>query len=124
MVRSQADPNQRYDKALEFFSATYYQKPAEFSDFCTALFPVDSKWADRLVAEDTCNLHFHQANQSYHLVCNAIDLEPSDEAFQATFWHNRLFNERMPEKVRVLCFQPDWSHSTGGENQYTGEGRV
>ncbi|MFT5110769.1 MAG: hypothetical protein ACI8P9_000078 [Parasphingorhabdus sp.] len=124
MVRSIPDPNQRYDKAVEFFSATYYQKAKEFSDLLTALFPIDSVWADRLIAGDSCDMRFEQANQSYHVVCNAVELTEDNEAFQLTYWHNYLFNEKLPGKVRILGFQPDWSKSSGGESQNTGAGRV
>ena len=34
-------------------------------------------------------------------------------AFQATYWHNRLYNDAMPAGVQVLSFSPDWARASG-----------
>ena len=39
------------------------------------------------------------------------NLPPEHPAFQATYWHNALFNPALPGSVRVLGFQPDWSRA-------------
>jgi hypothetical protein len=36
-------------------------------------------------------------------------LTEDDPAYQATYWHNALFNAGLPGAVRVLGFQPDWA---------------
>ena len=38
----------------------------------------------------------------------AVWLDPEEPAFEATFWHNRLFNPNLPGDVAILGFQPDW----------------
>ena len=45
MARQTHDPAQIRDRALQFFSATYYQKHREFSDILTATFPPGSPGA-------------------------------------------------------------------------------
>ena len=31
------------------------------------------------------------------------------EKYQASYWHNKLFNPAMPADIRILAFAPDWS---------------
>jgi hypothetical protein len=36
-------------------------------------------------------------------------MDEETDAFEATYWHNRLFNSRMPADVKILGFLPDWN---------------
>ena len=106
------DPAERYDQALELLAANYFQRPREFSDVMTALFAADSRLADELLKLGRCRLNFEQYTQSYRLPCGVVQFAEDDEHFQATFWHNRLYNPNLPAGVRVLGFEPDWSHAS------------
>ena len=112
MTQKTQDPVERLNSALKFLSAAYYQKPAEFSDQPTALFGPASDLADRLIAAGRCRLSFEQYSQKYELICEARQLGEDEPAFQATYWHNGLFNPNLPGGVRVLAFRPDWTAST------------
>jgi hypothetical protein len=105
------DPAERYDKALEILSASYFQHPAEFNDQPTALFGPGSPVVERLLRHGRCALEFAQFAQTYRLPCAVALLEEDDEAWQATYWHNRLYNDAIPAGVQVLRFAPDWSHA-------------
>ena len=109
MVRKTQDPAERYAGALEMLAAAYYQRPREFSDQLTALFGPGSGIAERLLAAGRCRLAFEQYSQSYTLPCSVRALAEDDPAYQATYWHNALFNPALPGGVRVLGFQPDWA---------------
>ena len=109
LMRKTKDPAERYTNALKFLAASYYQRPAEFFDEMTALFAPDSQVAERLVAAGRCRLDFAQFSQSYALPCTARRLAEDEPAYQATYWHNSLFNPDIPGGVRVLAFQPDWA---------------
>ncbi len=117
MVRKTMDPSERYDNAVRLLSSSYYQHPAEFCDSPTALFALGSVWADRLAAAPRCELRFEQANQMYRLVCRPHELADSDDMFQATYWHNHLFNSGLPGAVRVIAFRPDWANSETEHDQ-------
>ena len=105
------DPVERYDKALEITAASYFQHPREFSDVMTALFGAESDLADSLLQLGRCVLEFAQYSQSYRIPC-AIDELPQDDGFyQATYWHNSLYNPGIPAGARVLAFTPDWSRA-------------
>ena len=106
------DPSERFANAVGYLSAGYYQQADGFAEQTTALFPADSALAARLVEDGTCTLHFEQNRQQFILPCSVRDLPDSHPWWQATFWHNALFNPALPGDARVLAFQPDWRHAT------------
>jgi len=107
------DPNERYDKTLEFLQAGYFQQPDRFSDVLTALFAPGSELAARLLDQARCVLEFEQAGQGYRIPCAVTRLQPAHPRHQATYWHNRLFNDNLPPGIEVLAFTPDWAHAAG-----------
>jgi hypothetical protein len=110
------DPNERYDKVLEFLQGPYFQQPAAFSDVLTALFAEGSAVATTLVEHRRCVMEFEQFSQSYRIPCSVTRLSPAHPRHQATYWHNRLFNEHLPTGVEVLAFTPDWAHAAGSRS--------
>ncbi len=112
VVRKTHDPARRFEEALRLLSSSYYEHPERFSDVLTALFATDAAVADELLAGARCVLEFEQFGQSYRLPCHITELSPTASAFQATYWHNHMFNAAMPGVVRVLAFAPDWRGAT------------
>jgi len=110
VVKTQ-DPNERYDKVLEFLQGPYFQQPARFCDVLTALFAQRSELAARLLDHERCVLDFEQYRQRYRIPCAVTRLAAAHPRHQATYWHNRLFNEHLPPAIEVLAFTPDWAHS-------------
>jgi len=111
MVQRTFDPAQRREKALQLFSETYYQKSREFSDVLTACFGGKSDAVKAMLAAQRCRLHFSAYNQIFDLECNVSELERSDPLYQATWWHNHLFNPDMSSEAVILGFAPVWSDS-------------
>ena len=109
MVLKTQDPAARYESAVQFLSATYYQRPREFSDELTGLFQPSMLLSRALLARGDCVLDFRQFSASYRLPCAVRRLGEDEPAYQATYWHNRLFNPNMPGNIIVLGFLPDWS---------------
>ena len=107
------DPNERYEKVIEFLQAGYFQQPARFSDVLTALFARGSEPAQRLLDLGRCVLEFDQYSQGYRIPCAVTRLPQANPRHQATYWHNRLFNDQLPASVEVLAFTPDWTHACG-----------
>jgi len=105
------DPNERFDKVLETLQGRYFQEPARFSDELTASFAPDSALAQRLVELGRCVLDFEQSDQGFRIPCAVRRLATTHPRYQATFWHNRLFNENLPPTAQVLMFTPDWAHA-------------
>jgi hypothetical protein len=68
--------------------------------------------AARLRADGRCVLRFSQYEQRYDLPCRVRALAEDDPAFQATYWHNSLFNPDLPAGIQILGFQPEWESAT------------
>lgn len=119
MVQKTVDPKKVYENAIKYLSEYYYQFPAEFDERLTALFGVDSQLANTLVAAENCELDFYQGNQRYRLFCNALLFESSSKEYQATYWHNHLFNPNLPGVVKVVGFEVDWDNSASEQTSKT-----
>jgi len=111
------DPNERYDSMLELLQGSYFQDPTRFADVLTALFAADSPLATRLLDAGECVLEFEQYTQGYRLRCAITRLAESHAFHQATLWHNRMFNHKLPPGIQILAFRPDWPHAAA----YRGE---
>ena len=105
------DPRERYKKGLQHLQEWFYQYPDEFSSRLTALFGPDSQVAARLQRDGYCTLHFADRHRSYRIPCRTTALREGDPAYQATYWHNALFNPELPPGVRVLAFDPYWNRA-------------
>ncbi len=112
MFRRTHDPAQRREKAIQFFAETYYQKAREFSDILTATFPPGSPGAAAISAAGNCTLTFKAYGQRYDLLCKVRTLDKTNPLYQATWWHNMLFNPNMHPDTVIFGFEPDWAHST------------
>ena len=112
MVRKTHDPKERLDGVVSELSAAYFQYPDDFSDVMTALFGPGSDIAERLLKAARCTLHFDQYAQKYDIPCRIDLLAEDDPVWQATYWHNSLFNPNIPAGIRILAFTPDWATAT------------
>ncbi len=112
MFRRTHDPAQRREKAIQLFSEIYYQKAREFTDILTATFPPGSSDAAAISAAGNCTLTFEAYGQRYDLLCKVRTLDKTDPLYQATWWHNMLFNPNMHPNTVIFGFEPDWAHST------------
>ena len=107
-VNRNHDPNEVYLKGLAFLQSTHYHRASQFSDEMTALFLPESRLAALLAGLRTCRLEFRQFGQSFRLPCGAREMAPDEPAYRSTLWHNRLFNTRLSDDVRIIGFKPDW----------------
>lgn len=105
------DPAQRREKALKLFQEAYYQKAEQFSDTLSATFAPGSEGARRILDAEACLLTFEAYGHGYRLICRARQLEPREHLFQATWWHNHLFNPTMNPETIFVGFEPDWTNS-------------
>lgn len=107
-VQKTNDPAQIYEKGLQFLQGTHFQKAKKFRDELTALFPESSHLAASLLSSGECILEFAQFSQSYRMLCHVREFSRDSAQWQATFWHNHMFNPGLTDAVRVLGFKPDW----------------
>lgn len=111
MAAKTNDPAQIRNAAIQFLSATYYQKAREFSDILTATFPPGSPGAKTLHDAGRATLIFEHYGQRFELDCKVWRLAPHNLLHQATMAHNILFNPSLPPTTEVLGFEPDWDAS-------------
>ena len=116
IVRRTNDPAQRREKAIALFSEMYYQKADEFSDVLTATFLPGSKGARTIVRAKTCQLTFNAYSQRFDLECKVNRLSQHDPLYQATWWHNKIFNPNLNPETIVLGFKPQWELSSAEPN--------
>lgn len=112
LVQRTQDPATRRESALKLFSEFYYQRASEFSDILTATFPPESEGAQAIRRAGRCRLDFEAFSQRFMLDCRVWKLARHNPLWQATYWHNALFNPRLPEDTVILGFEPDWSASS------------
>lgn len=108
LVTRTQDPAERYAKGLEFLASSYYQQARDFSDAMTGLFGAGSELALALLREGRCVLGFAQFQQRWRVPCTVTEAARDHPAWQATYWHNALFNPQIPPEIRVLLFKPKW----------------
>lgn len=108
IVRKTPDTAQRYEGAVRMLSAHYYQHPDTFADELTALFSLDSRFSKGLLARGSCVLEFEHGAQRFQLPSGVRRLPPGSAGYEATYWHNLLFNPTLPAAVSIVGFQPDW----------------
>jgi hypothetical protein len=111
MVKKTHDPLERYEAAMRYLAAAYYQRPESFSDRMTALFVPDASLPGQIAGRDDCVLIFEQFRQRWRLPCAARLLGPDAAEYQVTYWHNALFNEHLPGGAQIVAFAPDWAHA-------------
>ena len=112
LARRTHDPRARREAALALLAERYYQPAREFGDLLTASFAAASPLADALASAATCRLAFAQDGQRYDLPCAVARLRADDPHWQATYWHNALFNHSLPPDIQVLSFAPRWLDAT------------
>ncbi len=112
IYRRTQDPLMRLEDVMKTLQGTFYQKSRAFSDTITALFGPGSEAAAQLLHLGKAHLDFREGRQSYRLPCAVRLLAENDPHWQATYWHNALFNPNLPGDVKILAFLPDWAHAS------------
>lgn len=116
-VQKHNDPQDVYKKALIYLQSTHYHRAIEFSDEMTALFGPNSQLVDKVINDNACTLAFEQFNQRYLIPCRPRTLDPNEDAYQATLWHNRVFNPNLGDDITIIGFQPDWDEAAALQEQ-------
>ena len=102
------DPKDVMEKGLQYLQSTFYHDAPSFNDEMTALFSPNSETVATLLETEQCLLVFEQFNQSFKLVCTVRELGVDEINWQATYWHNLMFNPAVPGNSRIIGFTPFW----------------
>jgi hypothetical protein len=112
VVRKTPDSREWLKNGLRILAELHYHETDQFENRLTALFSLDSSVADALLAAGRCHLKFVENSVDYAFDFDVEALAEEHELFQATYWHNRLFNPTLPGQVRVLGFTPRFDEQT------------
>ena len=106
IVRKTPDTREWIKNGLRILAELHYHETEQFGDRLTALFSLDSGVADALVDAGQCHLRFGEKSIEHAFDFDIEELAEDDDLYQATYWHNRLFNPTLPGRVRILAFSP------------------
>ena len=106
IIRKTHDSSQWVKNGLRILAELHYHEVDQFVNDLTALFSHDSSIAYALLKAGQCQLRFTEASIEHAFDFDVRSLDQVDELFQATYWHNHLFNSTLPGNVRVLAFSP------------------
>ncbi len=112
IVKKSKDPADWMKNGLKILAEWYYHDPKIFRDDLTALFSIDSNLAAAMLQAGKVRLKFNQDSIQHDFDFEVTALDESDEAFQATYWHNHLFNPTLPGQVQVLKMSPSLDGAT------------
>ena len=118
MALKTQDPQERYKKAIQLLSSTFYQNVEKFSGLMTGVFSKSSETVKTLVKKRKCVLKFDYQQQSYRIPASVKDFPKEEQAYEFTYWHNFLFNPHLSPDVIVLGFEPDWSDSSADPTSF------
>jgi hypothetical protein len=108
MAQKTNDPQERYKKAMQLLSSSFYQHIEDFSGLMSGLFSNDSRIAKTLQENERCVLEFDYQQQSFNIPCSIGELSKDKQGYAFTYWHNLLFNPYLSPEIKVLGFEPDW----------------
>ena len=111
MYKKTHDPAIRRDSILKVLVAGYFQRAEDFSDQLTASVSENSEMAKIMLQQEEVTLTFDHQNQHYSIPCKVKELGVKDQEFQATYWHNALFNPNLPPTIRIIAFDPMWKRA-------------
>ncbi|MCP4336075.1 MAG: hypothetical protein GY785_25815 [Gammaproteobacteria bacterium] len=106
IVSKSADPADWIKNGLRILSELHYHETDQFENRLSALFSLDSNLAAALIEAGQCHLKITQDSIEHGFDFDVVSVDQDDAFFQATYWHNRLFNPTLPGNVLVLAFNP------------------
>ena len=112
MALKTQDPQERYKKAIQLLSSTFYQNVENFSGLMTGVFSMNSETVNRLTRNQRGVLEFDFQQQEFRVPAGIEILLNKNPKYEFTYWHNFLFNPHLSPDVTVLGFEPDWSDSS------------
>ena len=118
MALKTQDPQERYKKAIQLLSSTFYQNVENFSGLMTGVFSTNSETVNRLTKNQRCVLEFDFQQQKFRVPAGIKVLLKNIPEYEFTYWHNFLFNPHLSPNVTVLGFEPDWSESSADPTSF------
>ena len=107
MIKKTHDPEERYLKAVKYFSSEYFENSNIFDGAFTATFPSNSKTLKTLLKNKKLNVQFFESTNGFNFTVNVKKLKKKDPIWKFTFYHNFFFNPSLGDNIEILFFKPD-----------------
>ena len=107
MIKKTHDPEERFLKAIKFFSSEYYNTPQNFDGSFTATFPFNSDLIKKILKKKKCIVEFFERDTGFHFPVYISKLKKTDTKWMYTFWHNSFFNSELTNNIDILYFSPE-----------------
>ena len=106
IVRKTPDSAEWMKHGLRILAERHYHDEDQFENRLTALFGLESTLGYALIEAGQCRLRFAEGGIEHEFTFDVELLDPRHPLFEATYWHNHLFNPALPGKVNVLACPP------------------
>ena len=107
MIKKTHDPEERFLKAIKFFSSEYYNTPQNFDGSFTATFPFNSGLIKKILKKNKCIVEFFERDTGFYFPVYISKLKKTDTKWMYTFWHNSFFNSELTSNIDILYFSPE-----------------
>ena len=107
MVKKTHDPEERFLKAVKYFSSEYFENSKIFDGSFSATFQNNSKIVKYLLKKRKLSVQFFESHTGFNFNVNVKKLKKSDPLWKFTFYHNSFFNSSLNENIEILFFEPD-----------------
>ena len=107
MIKKTHDPEERFLKAIKFFSSEYYNTPQNFDGSFTATFPFNSDLIKKILKKNKCIVEFFERDTGFYFPVYISKLKKTDSKWMYTFWHNSFFNSELTSNIDILYFSPE-----------------
>ena len=107
MIKKTHDPEERFLKAIKFFSSEYYNTPQNFDGSFTATFPFNSDLIKKILKKKKCIVEFFERDTGFYFPVYISKLKKTDSKWMYTFWHNSFFNSELTSNIDILYFSPE-----------------
>jgi hypothetical protein len=107
MIKKTHDPEERFSKAVKFFSSDYYNTPKNFDGSFTATFPLHSDLIKKILNKKKCIVEFFERDTGFYFPVYISKLKKTNSKWMYTFWHNSFFNSELNDNIEILYFSPE-----------------
>jgi len=107
MVKKTHDPEERFLKAVKYFSSEYFENSKIFDGSFSATFPNNSKLVKSLLKKRKLNVNFFESTNGFNFTVNVKKLKKNNPIWKFTFYHNCFFNTSLDENIEILFFKPN-----------------
>ena len=107
MFKKTHDPEERFLKAVKYFSSEYFENSKIFDGSFSSTLPSNSKILETLLKKKKLNVQFFESTTGFKFSVNIKKLKKNDPIWKFTFYHNSFFNPSLDENIEILFFKPD-----------------